>query len=221
MNQAQFFSHSIKRLCNNKPLLPAEYQPVEYIEASGTQRINTGVSISSSLETHIVAQMTAPNYFGSLAGGRNARSSNGRYIPFGIGDSNDYRLRCCYGSYDLYINSPRASTVLEIIYNDVSHKMYVNGSQVANFGSANFSDNSPVTLCLFTLNGYDGNGSYNFHGAGKIWSVTLYNNSTGDKLGDFIPCYRKSDNKPGMYDLVTTTFFTNIGTGEFTVGNNV
>ena len=35
---------------------------------------------------------------------------------------------------------------------------------------------------------------------------------------NFIPCYRKSDNKPGMYDLVTNTFYTNIGTGDFIIG---
>ena len=38
---------------------------------------------------------------------------------------------------------------------------------------------------------------------------------------DFVPCYRKSDNEPGMYDLVSRTFFTNAGTGEFTVGPDV
>lgn len=30
-----------------------------------------------------------------------------------------------------------------------------------------------------------------------------------------IPSVRNSDNKPGMYDLVTNTFFTNEGEGEF------
>ena len=30
-----------------------------------------------------------------------------------------------------------------------------------------------------------------------------------------IPCYRKSDNKPGLYDTVTKEFYTNQGTGEF------
>jgi len=33
-----------------------------------------------------------------------------------------------------------------------------------------------------------------------------------------IPCYRISDNKPGMYDLVNGAFYTNAGTGEFILG---
>ena len=37
----------------------------------------------------------------------------------------------------------------------------------------------------------------------------------------FIPCYRKSDSEPGMYDLVSKMFFTNAGTGEFLVGPDV
>lgn len=38
---------------------------------------------------------------------------------------------------------------------------------------------------------------------------------------DFIPCYRKSDNVIGMYDLVYKEFYTNQGTGVFTKGNDV
>lgn len=37
----------------------------------------------------------------------------------------------------------------------------------------------------------------------------------GELVADFVPCYRKSDNKPGMYDLVTNEFFSNQGTGQF------
>ena len=35
----------------------------------------------------------------------------------------------------------------------------------------------------------------------------------------FIPCYRKSDNEPGMYDLVNNVFYTNAGSGTFFKGN--
>ena len=43
----------------------------------------------------------------------------------------------------------------------------------------------------------------------------------GKLIGDFIPCYRKSDSEPGMYDFVTNTFFTNAGTGTIGVGPDV
>ena len=34
----------------------------------------------------------------------------------------------------------------------------------------------------------------------------------------FIPCYRNSDNKVGLYDIVNNVFYTNQGTGEFLYG---
>jgi len=51
---------------------------------------------------------------------------------------------------------------------------------------------------------------------GKIYYAKIWNK--GDLVRDLIPCYRKSDNEAGMYDLVTETFFTNAGTGEFLYG---
>ena len=40
-------------------------------------------------------------------------------------------------------------------------------------------------------------------------------------LCDLIPCYRKSDNEPGMYDRLTGKFFTNIGSGSFIIGPEI
>ena len=37
-------------------------------------------------------------------------------------------------------------------------------------------------------------------------------------IRNFIPCYRKSDDEAGMYDLVSGKFYTNAGTGTFEVG---
>lgn len=42
-----------------------------------------------------------------------------------------------------------------------------------------------------------------------------------DVVLHLVPCYRKSDNKPGMYDLINDVFYTNAGTGEFIVGPDV
>lgn len=50
---------------------------------------------------------------------------------------------------------------------------------------------------------------------GRISEFTITNNGT-TKL-HLIPCIRKSDSKPGMYDIVSKTFYTNAGTGEFII----
>ena len=48
----------------------------------------------------------------------------------------------------------------------------------------------------------------------KIWDDDIL-------VRNFVPCYRVSDNKPGLYDLVNDEFLTNSGTGEFTLGPEV
>ena len=53
----------------------------------------------------------------------------------------------------------------------------------------------------------------------KIYYQKIWNNDV--LIRNFIPCYRKSDDKPGMYDTVNDTFYTNAGTGEFVVGGDV
>ena len=53
----------------------------------------------------------------------------------------------------------------------------------------------------------------------RIYYCQIYNNN--NILRDYAPCYRKSDNKPGMYDLVNNVFYTNSGTGQFLIGNEI
>lgn len=48
----------------------------------------------------------------------------------------------------------------------------------------------------------------------RVYDFKLYD---GDNLvRDMIPCVRKSDDEPGLYDYITQRFFTNSGTGSFT-----
>lgn len=59
----------------------------------------------------------------------------------------------------------------------------------------------------------------------SVWSRTIdwysFKIWKGDTLlREFVPCYRKSDNVIGMYDIVEGTFYTNCGTGQFLAGPN-
>ena len=53
----------------------------------------------------------------------------------------------------------------------------------------------------------------------KIYSVKF--SEQGNLLRDMIPCYRKTDNVAGMYDIVNDVFYTNQGTGVFAVGADI
>jgi len=48
----------------------------------------------------------------------------------------------------------------------------------------------------------------------KMYSFKILEN--GNPVRDYIPCIRKCDSKPGLFDLVTYNFYTNSGSGEFT-----
>lgn len=53
----------------------------------------------------------------------------------------------------------------------------------------------------------------------RLWYLKIYDNGT--LVRDMIPCYRKSDNEIGMYDIVNNVFYTNQGTGTFSKGNDI
>jgi hypothetical protein len=95
------------------------------------------------------------------------------------------------------------------------YNTYLNGNLIITISVENIFDNRQ-NLYLFA-NNLAGNVS-NFSQA-KLYSCKIYNNSI--LVRDFIPCYRKADNKPGLYDVINDVFYTNAGTGEFNVGGNV
>ena len=69
---------------------------------------------------------------------------------------------------------------------------------------------------------YEGGSTYfndEFKFIGKLYGMTM--TYEGEPLLELIPCYRKSDNVIGLYDMVGGTFYTNNGTGTFTKGDDV
>ena len=71
-------------------------------------------------------------------------------------------------------------------------------------------------MWLFAL--HRTNGNYFGYG-GRIYELEIYDNGT--KVRHYRPCYRKLDNKPGMYDTVEDKFYVNLGTGDFIVGPDI
>ena len=67
-----------------------------------------------------------------------------------------------------------------------------------------------------------GNNFYN-EKAPTSWPLVLYNLKLYDPADDklvrnLIPCYRKSDSAPGLYDIVNNVFYTNRLTGNIIIG---
>lgn len=195
--------------------LPAEYQEVEYLEGQGAQWIQTNVRQRSGLRakyrilftSHIsdTQQVFATNR------GMNAKNLYFPYISSG---------KWYYG-YDGAINTNVTvfeNTIYEVDSTlDVGNQIVtVNGNTIAN-GSNTTNISTTEIMGLFA----NSNPNVPRFAYAKIYDLSVIDTSTDELVAEFIPCYRKSDSKPGMYDLISGTFFTNAGTGEFLVGPDV
>ena len=101
-------------------------------------------------------------------------------------------------------------------YNIIFSKstIIVNGTS---YSIKNGTSTSQDALSLFRVNPYTQSQYQVFIGKIKEFNIT---NNNITKL-DLVPCYRKSDNEIGLYDLVNNQFYTNQGSGTFLKGADV
>lgn len=198
-----------------EPILPAEYQQVEYIECTGTQYIKTDFKPSSTgLSVDVDYMFTA------------SQTGSDQYMFFAIGSGPIVSAECYVGSrWYAYCGIVTFSNpgVLYGVGNtlDVKHSMTLDSisetftidGTTAN-KSGNRNNGSLNELALFGR--YDG--TYLNNGL-RIYSFVVKNNAV--ESANFVPCYRKQDSEPGVYDLVSNAFYTNAGTGTFLVGRNI
>ncbi|MBR6436279.1 MAG: hypothetical protein IKS45_07215 [Thermoguttaceae bacterium] len=224
MNQCQFYCQTIKRACNSAALLPSAYQQVEYLQSSGTQYINTGFIPTERFITVCKAQYLEINTRGLIAmGSHNYKANIGKTDSFGIvgGDGSGYYMyanpNSSFSTYTWTSFAPFTPGETVTLTEDWVTPVYkVNDSASTPnnyFGVFNWNP-------FYLFGRHLSDNSLANSGSMRIYSASIYN-SVRAEVHNFIPCYRISDNKPGMYDLVTNTFFTNAGSGDFTVGNNV
>ena len=114
------------------------------------------------------------------------------------------------------------------IVKDYENEISVQNSTILYNGNtvARKSDTNTQYQNIFIFVSKNGSTSSDiFYSAARIFRLTLSEQENGATIRDFVPCYRKSDNEIGMYDLcgsicplTGTPFYINTGTGEFTAG---
>ena len=190
--------------------LPSAYQEVEYLESTGTQVINTGLYIDqdSAIELKTVINKIGDSRYYGAAQQYNVRSFECYYY--------NYNLEFNFVSVNnISLNSVPDGSIGIITCDKTNATLSYDGGVLTKSIAGSPVFETPTTLCLFALNRPNG---YDF-GKVKIYYAIIKKNDV--LVRNLVPCYRKSDSKPGMYDLVSNTFFTNAGTGEFVVGANV
>jgi len=197
------------------------YQPVEYIQTTGKQYIDTGVKGNTAnykllLDVEITNNPTANNsYFLGMYNGAKY------YGLFGIYKDGRYRLLVgnkgdCYSDIKYTLNA-RTNLEVNAKANEGTYtaSLKINNT-IKNFTYSNY-ENIDLTLYLFNVN-------YNNNVTNEYMSCKLYNcviEQDDVLVRDFVPCYRKADNVAGLYDMVNNKFYTNQGTESFSVGNKI
>lgn len=209
--------------------LPSAYQQVQYISAASANGayIDLGIQYAHSATFEIGWVYTGDTLylFGATDNTGNYRCMlSGHY---GGVTGTTYFFTNSNGQY-VAANYPKTDTTVGKVMNQkVIVKPGVSTTNVKDIdsgeiivlpSSADIGDYS-VSNNLYLL-GQNYHGNYRGNGLKQI-SYFKYWDSNDNLLRDMVPCYRKSDNVIGMYDLVSQTFFTNAGTGVFTVGEDV
>lgn len=193
-----------------------DYTPIDWIQATGTQFIDTGYAQQgNSVKIVADAEITG--------GGDNAALVCGSNVGVTITWlSTSYQYR-----YNVLIN------MSAYLKSNSSHDPYGAGTRIlveanVNPSAVTITENSVnqgskpgqsaaangIPYCIFAYRQDAQSAPSMFIGA-KLYSCKIYDNGT--IVRDIMPMIRNSDGKPGLWDSVTQTFFTNAGTGEFVV----
>ena len=200
--------------------LPAEYQEVEYLEnTSEGAYINTGAVPSlSGTKFHIKYQMLSGSYlFGCGRNPRLACVMRPYSIQFYIGSDGtpsivNYTLAGIFSKvvdFSGYLTGAETGRYLDITVDGTTSRVIPPDGAI----SGSFSDSLPFYLFAWRY------GDTLRAGCGRIWGFSM--ETGGNLVRDMVPCYRKADNVPGMYDLVSGSFSINAGTGSFVTGADV
>lgn len=192
-----------------KALLPSAYQQVEYLESTGTQLLTTDILASIEEDDEFYMRFAYTDVSKTqIFFGTNNKSS--KYQGVAIRVTSVLRLRqsdLC-SPYDGLAYFNEDEWVEFSIVNATLFCKEATGT-LRNIGGV-----SPQKFTLFGKSGEDSTLS-------SMKLSNAYYKRNGEYLLNLIPCYRKADQKPGMYDLISGEFYTNSGTGEFVVGADV
>ena len=201
-----------------EPLLSTEYQQVEYLYSSGSQRIDTGVyaDLDTKLEFKANVNVTSGN-FADVAGYNQSDKTAGAFTIRAGATSTGAGSQFWFfgGAMGNISQMPNISSNQDTVVTMGKDGVEINGTLYP-WNHAPTYTSINMTIYLFGVNP---NGKTWTNASQKWYYAKIYQ---GDNMiRNLIPCYRKSDNEPGMYDTVNNIFYTNAGTGEFVVGPEV
>ena len=189
------------------------YTQLAYIESTGTQYIMTNIKPFNSSGIYLkFASMDTYNdtiFVGSRNSssdrfwiGNSRRAGTTDALYFGWNSATDSSNRPSISAGDIH-------TVKMNYLNDRKH-IFDDTVVATNIDALN---NTTVPITIFAGNA---NGTVTFKSKIRLYNLKI--SKTDEVKYDFVPCYRKSDGKIGLYDTINNVFYQNDGTGEFIKG---
>lgn len=204
----KFNNKYVKKLKYNNQIvwekkLPDEYQEVEYLSMSNGPKINTDLTATQSQNTviEIIAQSISSSEAPTARKLVAVSDGSGNFF----GDNNGFWVASGVNTQISALDKTKIrlsfTKTLDIEIGDQKWSASRSAS-----GSGN-------VLKLFKT-------STSYRGlVGKCFGCKIWQEN--QLVRDYVCCYRKLDNEPGLYDLANDVFYTNEGTGEFTVGEDI
>lgn len=178
-------------------ILPPGYTQLQYLQANGTQAIQTNLHISS--EDVCRVRFIHSGNFVPISGNGIANANMVRFAMVGTtvfldyGNDSSYRTT---GGNLAYNTEHYIEYGNRYAYNLNTQGYIINATPIPNFVKT-------YVYCLWKTDYSAGWGS------GKILEFEVVGKM------HLIPALRDFDSKPGMYDIVNNVFYTNVGSNEF------
>lgn len=186
-----------------------EYTPVEYIESSGTQYIDTGFKPNQDTRVVLDADVLATNVSGAIQ-------------IISVTDGTNYFVLRINAEFTAY-QARRGTGALFTISHSGNlygrHLFDLNKSIISVDGVETVDSERSYSIDYSIYIGTQNNkGSTTGKAALKIYSCQIYDN--GILIRDFIPV-KDASSIACLYDKVTKAYFYNAGTGVFTAGEEL
>lgn len=195
-------------------VIPAGYRQVAYLQNGTTEYIRTAYipplnqDIRVTFDYELTQALTESN--NSLFGYIN---TTGAYKKLFVNCLSGSRWQAASGllASDAIL-SDVGVTPGRIYHGVLTYDSLTIGGSSATFNTAT-TDGNALSIYIFARRR---SGAANALTPGlRLYSLRFYNGSTLD--ADFVPCVRDSDSEPGLLDLVSQTFYTNAGSGNFII----
>ena len=202
---------------NPAVIVPTGYTQLEYIESSGGQYIDTGISAPNGFKAILdwmFTDFSGDNNKAVLGSEDSAAPWACNWLQKRGGSGYYWTL----GAYSVFGSSIEisANTRYSIDMSTIKGDSYlkVDGNSITT--DTNSNDRSSNSLYIFANN--------NAGTVGNLSSARLYSCKIikdDETVRNYIPAKRNSDGVVGLYDLISKMFFTNAGTGTFTAGSEI